>query len=182
MDFKTIFKKHGIELSTDFEEALRTDYKASLAKTVPVTTLNKKVAQLHKLEEDYTLLMADMDALKTAAKETNVDEITAKNVELSGKLFDYKKESWDVMNEKLSSDKNKDKFEKIKEDFIIKAKGEEYSLEDIEKNIAEFKRYDKIDYFSTTDKKYNEQKPGANKQKGTYFDPYAKNLGNSIKE
>jgi|GEM_PF-5003985 len=181
MNLIKIFKEHGVELSDELSQAITEAHKLALDGTIPRKVLDKNVAKYYKLEEDYTTLKSEFDVFKETSKTTDIDEIKANNEELSNKLFTFKMDNWAEVSEKLKSDANKAKFEKIKDDFIIKEKPEDYTLDDIEKNIAEYKRYDKIDYFSSNTK-INEKKPGSSENKQGYFNPYIAQLGKTIKE
>ena len=177
MDLRGILKKYGVEDET-LISAL-SDYENDLTKnTVPLSRLNKKVAQYHDLQEKFTEAEVQLERATNSDDLKNLESLQTENVSLKGKLLKSKRTQWSYAKKKITDEKVKEKFELIKDQFTFAEDGKDLEMEQIETNLKAFDTYDKIKYFDiqNNNQNFNGQRAGAGELPKKREDIYLKNI------
>ena len=183
MDLSKILSQYQIEdeklvraLNGYVEDKL-SELEDKLSNTVPKKVFEKKVAQYHAEQEKNAEIEADFKQLQEKYDGIDIKKFEAQNQELQSKIINIRKSEWEKARDKMKDEKIAEKFDKIKEDFIFAEEDKELELEDIEKNLSNFNRYDKINYFDTeTEQKeiktFDSTRPKT-QTTAKYYDPFA---------
>jgi len=183
MDLSKILSQYQIEdeklvraLNGYVEDKL-SELEDKLSNTVPKKVFEKKVAQYHAEQEKNAEIEADFKQLQEKYDGIDIKKFEAQNQELQSKIINIRKSEWEKARDKMKDEKIAEKFDKIKEDFIFAEEDKELELEDIEKNLSNFNRYDKINYFDTETEQKEIKTVDSTRPKtqttANYYDPFA---------
>ena len=183
MDLRGILKKYGVEDET-LISAL-SDYENDLTKnTVPLSRLNKKVAQYHDLQEKFTEAEVQLERATNSDDLKNLESLQTENVSLKGKLLNFKSTQWSKAKKKITDEKVKEKFELIKDQFTFAEDGKDLEMEQIETNLKAFDTYDKIKYFDiqNNNQNFNGRRARSDNANNKKVNPYRKSMETHLEE